>query len=107
MSVKGLKYQLSTEQLKIHLMGRVEHHKKKAEWYKDKLGTLRQGLDREESRMSSMNSNPIEEFEKKIKKHENLVSSLTFMADHLIPSENYILDDDDLRKIEVVESGYY
>jgi len=108
--IEGLKYRLTTEEFRGVLLKRMEFHAAKGRWYKEKIGILKEGgFDSElaQNKMSSLRSDPVEEFEKKIQKHADKVNEFAFMAQFLVLGEDYLLTSEDLREIGIVSARRY
>lgn len=112
--IDGIKLQLSTQELKELIVKRVEYHQKKHDWAAQKvkeiepeLGELDDEAGRQGKYTNSLgNGNPVSAFKQQAKHHGDRVTYFKFLAEHLIPNETYVLEEDDLRRIEVLSQHY-
>jgi len=100
--IQGLLIELKTDELKQHIVGRADYHKKKAEWYEAQIKNLKQG-GLEETHASN---DPVSSLERSHHDHREKYGYFMFMAEHLIPDETYRLTEHDLSKLEFV-SRYF
>lgn len=98
--------QIATEELKTLILSRVEYHSKKFEFLEKKGVELKEGLEGFEDEAENIGKfssrGPADGIADKAKKHRDQATCFKFMASHLIPNETYVLDESDLRRIEVL-----
>lgn len=97
--VEGLKVRLSTEGLKRLLEERVEYHDTKEQWYSSQIENLKAGGLRP---MVAATNDPVSSLETSKEQHKSKAVYFQFLADNLIPNEQYVLSNDDLLRLEIV-----
>lgn len=110
MSVQGLKVQLSTDKLRGLVVGRVNYHTKKADFFEKEASTRSQDMIgfaeqvREIGKVSlqPLGGNIAEQMQNQSRYHRNLATYFAFLVENLIPDETYVLDETDLRRLEVI-----
>lgn len=107
--IDGIQFDISTNELKEHLMARVAVHEKKAILYSEKSNQFHEVISDEDGqqKMSSMtNNNPVDTMRAGAKRHRIKASLFKFMANHLVQNETYRLSESDLGRLELTESEY-
>ena len=95
--IEGLKVSVSSDELKAHLQNRSIHHSGRASFYKQQVKHLTEGgVDR-----SGATMDPVSSLEQQEKKHKEKQAFFKFLADHIIPVEDYLLTERDLEAIEI------
>jgi hypothetical protein len=100
--IEGLKIKVSSAELKSHIETRAAYHQERAVWYEGQVVNLRSGGVRPEA----VSNDPASSLERSAKDHKEKAALFSFMADHIIPNEEYILSENDLSRIELV-SRYF
>lgn len=122
MIIKGLRYQFTTEQLATHMKARADYHESRATEKERALPELQKAVDivKEAGRTTKTtalaamskfsNSNyhfdpvdQVEQLETDIKDHRNKALVFRTLAGHLFPGAQYDLDENDLRRLEIVK----
>lgn len=95
--IEGLKIKISSDELRKHLQARANHHLEKVTFYNGQVSALHDsGLQ------TSMTSNdPVGSLKHSAKDHQDKFALFTFLADHIIPDEEYLLSENDLSRIEL------
>lgn len=119
--VKGLRYQFTTDQLGAHMRDRASYHESRANEKEKALPELQKAVDivkqagRSQgvanmaamSKFSNSNYNfdvdQVEQLETDIKDHRNKALVFRTLAGHLVPASTYDLDENDLRRLEIVK----
>ena len=119
--IKGLRYQFTTEQLRTHMTLRGEYHETRASEKERALPELRKAVDIVKAAGKTAASNvaamskfsnstynfdatdQVEQLETDIKDHRNKALVFKTLATHLVPSATYDLDENDLRRLEIVK----
>ncbi len=120
-TVKGLRYQFSTDQLRTHMVERAKHHEGRASTKETALPELRAAVDIVKkagntaaasiaamSKFSSSNyhfdpGDQVEQLENDIKDHRNKALVFRELSIHLFADANYDLDEADLRRLEILK----
>jgi hypothetical protein len=110
MAIQGLKLSMSSDELKATMLKRIEYHQEKADWLNTELKRLEPELakfgDDAQAQGKFSTSNRIggvaENFKQEYARHTDKVTLFKFMSEHVIANETYILDENDLRKLEVL-----
>ncbi len=119
--VKGLRYQFTTDHLREHMVQRAAYHEARATDKEAALPELQKAVDIVKAAgkvsattvatMSKFNSanyhfdtaDQVEQLETDIKDHRNKALVFRTLADHLVPDSVYDLDENDLRRLEIVK----
>ena len=114
MSIQGLKLQMNSEELSTTLSARIEYHGKRVEWLAKKIAELEP--DVEQFKNDAVNQgkfsnsrvgSAVDNLSQQRDHHQDRVTLFKFMVAHVIPNETFILDENDLRKLEVIgQHGY-
>lgn len=115
MPIQGLKLQMATDEFKKICEERISFHKEKAEWCEKEIDRLEPEVAKFRGQAQAMSktgrSNNIsaaaKNFENEFQRHNDKVTLFKFMLEHAIPNETYILDENDLRKLEVLPQYDY
>ena len=110
MAIQGLKLSMTSDELKTTMLKRIEYHQEKADWLGTEMKRLGPELakfaDDAQAQGKFGTSNRIggveDNFKAEFARHTDKVTLFRFMAEHVIPNETYILDENDLRKLEVL-----
>ncbi len=108
--INGLHVDVTSDELKKMLLGRLTYHQEKISFYKEQVAEMRKvdeklKRDREAIGKTSTQS-PIESLESAVLKHENQSIYYKFMADHVVPSEVYRLSESDLQRLGIQNDRY-
>lgn len=116
--VKGLLFYYSTEELAKQMRDRATYHDDRAAQKEGALPELKKAVETVKStaeftnvaRMSKLNNNyqfdggdQVESLENDIRDHRNKALVFRALADHLVPSATYELDESALRRLEIVK----
>lgn len=115
MAIQGLKLQMSSDELKKTCEGRIAFHAERAKWALAEYERLEPEAEKFKGEARSMGkggrignvSAATKNFKDEHDRHEDKVVLFKFMAEHVIPNETYILDENDLRKLEVLPQYDY
>jgi hypothetical protein len=94
---------------------RIKFHEEKAKWADGEAKRLEPEAEKFRDQAQSMGktgrsnnvTSALSNFKNEYQRHNDKVTLFTFMADHIIPNETYILDENDLRKLEVLPQYDY
>lgn len=92
--IEGIRIELTTQELKDHLLARVKYHQEKGQWYADRA----QELKDHGSEGKSMD--PASALRQSANTHADREAFFTFLAQHLIPEEIYRLSESDFSRLE-------
>ena len=101
--IEGLKFQMPSDELRTHLIARIEHHKGRKAFYEQKVGELQAGGA---EGMQYTGGDPIRALRDKSAEHQRQIELFKFMHDHVAPGEMYQLADTDLQRIEILGRGW-
>lgn len=109
--ITGIKLQLSSTELSELAMSRVEYHGKKAEFFQSKAKEIAPAIEEfdEEAQQGGKymsgrnNDDPAQSLLSKAAHHRNRATYFKFLSQHVVPNETYILDENDLKRIEVLK----
>ena len=106
--VEGMHFDVGSDELRLHLVKRVEHHTGRAQWYHKQAREMGEDnvLPDGSPKFSTTNNNPVDNMKSAAKKHEYLASKFNFMAAHLSKNEVYRLSESELRTLEFIEGVY-
>ena len=101
--INGLKVTIAGSEL-------ISICKKRAEYHEDRAATYAEQVQRMQADAIEgaqyTNGNPIQALKERQAKHEGDHGEMLFIAEHLVASESYLLDREDLVKIGVTKSRY-
>lgn len=100
--IQGVQIELTTGKLREHIAGRVEHHRRKADWYAARLRDLQAGGVREER----LTNDPISGLQSSRDEHARKAALFGFLAANLVPDEVYRLSEHDFTRLELVDRWY-
>lgn len=121
MMIKGLRYQFTTEQLATHMKARADYHEGRSTEKERELYELQKAVDivKKAGRTTTTtvaamskfaNSNyhfdpvdQVDQLETDIKDHRNKALVFRTLAGHLFAGATYDLDENDLRRLEIVK----
>lgn len=95
--IEGLKITVPGTELKELCLKQSAHHKSRAEFYTKQRDTMAEVGITDENSLS--NVSPKRQINDKVKEHMILADELKFIAEHLIESEQYLLDRGDLIRL--------
>lgn len=101
--IEGLKFLMSADELREHLVNRVLYHKTRQEFYEQKAGELQAGAAQG---MGYSSGDPIRNLQDKAREHRGKIDLFKFMHDHVVPGESYQLSDADLMRIEILNRNW-
>ena len=96
--IEGLKIKVTSQEIKEQLESRSKYHKERAKWYETQVSSLRSGG----VRLEAVSNDPVTSLESSAKHHKEKAAFFSFMAEHIIPNEEYFLSENDLLRIEIV-----
>lgn len=105
--IQGFQVDVHSAELVERLDGRIAHHRSRAASYEAQLGRLAEvqtDADDEDDpvRAFRQGGSPREGLERKFREHRDRVAFLSFLREHVVPTETYRLDEGDLRTLEIV-----
>jgi hypothetical protein len=95
--IEGLKVTIGTAELQLLCMTQAQCHVNRAEDYRKNLATL------EALNVANTSNRPGDEAKEKIKRYEAQAAELDFIAMHLVPNEQYLLDSSDLARLGITQ----
>ena len=98
--IEGIKIEMTTTELKTHVVERVKFHKGKAVWYAKQATNLRAGRSDGMMSASNMTNDPVTSLVRSREEHEKRATYFALVAKHLIPNETYRLSESDLSRLE-------
>ena len=101
--IEGLKVTIDGNELRELCAKRANHHRDRAEVYARQIQSM------EESKIEGMqytSSDPQKALNDKKAQHEFEAEELTFIADHLSITEQYLLDREALYKLGIANRGW-
>jgi len=101
--IEGLKIAVDSAELVTLCADRVKYHKQRAEVYVQQIESMKSN---QVEGMNYTNGNPINSLEDRRSSHENEAAEMQFIANHIKPSETYILSQQDLVKLGITKSKY-
>ena len=103
--IEGLKVTVFGSEVAELAIGHAAYHRERAEAYSAQAVKM-EGIEIEPSKFTSGGGDPREQLKSKKKEHEGAAQELDFIAAHLKPAEEYLLDLHDLVKLGIVKSRY-
>jgi hypothetical protein len=108
--IEGLKlYVLGTE-VKALLEKKAGHHRKRASEYQQTYETLVAALgpitEEDAPKMSSMSRDPRKEQQEGMERHTNNAIEDEFLAAHIVTTQAYLLETNDLHRLGVLNHRY-
>ncbi len=117
MIIKGLLYHYSTEQLAKQMRDRADYHDDRALQKEQALPELKKAVETVKAsaeftnvaRMSKISSSyqfdsdQVESLENDIRDHRNKALVFRTLAEHLVPNATYELDENALRRLEILK----
>lgn len=129
--IKGLRYKLTSGELRLHFKGRADYHSKRADAkeaevpsLRDQIPQLKETLEKVtkfqpspelthmNKSMASYHLDPesavdslekaLEQLERDVRDHRNKATAFSFLADHLF-EEDYDLEQSDLVSLEILK----
>ncbi len=97
--IEGIHLDFTTDELRTHLKTMVEHHLERDAWYQRQSADLRAELDRGPVGSADNDRNTI--LVSKAVNHRRKAERLQLIAEHLVDSEIYRLDDGDCAELEL------
>lgn len=101
--IEGLKFDVTSGELASHLAGRIDHHRERQEFYREKASALASGGAEGQEYTGG---DPVRSLRESANKHANRADLFEFLQDHIIPSEKYRLEESDLTQLEIL-SRYF
>ncbi len=107
--IEGLKLTMTSAELKKTLESRVEYHQGRVAWLTVEIKRLEPELAKFteqsleiEKYVSNSSNNGLDTFKSQLRHHTDRATVFKFMAEHIIPNETYLLEEEDLRRLEVL-----
>lgn len=101
--IEGLKVTIVGTELKELCTKRAEHHRQRAKVYAGQKASMEEN---EIGEMSYSNGDPKRVLKDKQEQHEAESGELDFIAAHLVPTEDYLLDASALCKLGISKRSY-
>jgi hypothetical protein len=101
--IEGLKFHVEGVEIRDHLQRRLEHHRQRQAFYEQKVSELQSGGA---EAMQYTNGDPVRALGDKAAQHKQTIELFVFMHDHIRPSEQYQLADEDLRRLEIISARW-
>lgn len=109
--IHGLHVDVSSDEMKELLVGRLKHHTDKVSFYEKQLLEMKKvdaALTAEAQEMGKTSTRgPLESLEQAIKKHRDQTVYYKFMTDHVVQGATYRLDEGALIRLGVQAERYY
>ena len=110
MPIQGLRLSMTSDEMKKTMEERIKFHQEKADWVNGEIKRLEPEVEKFRGEAQAMGktgrsnnvSGALNNFKSEFARHTDKVTLFRFMADHVIPNETYILEEADLRKLEVL-----
>jgi hypothetical protein len=102
--IEGLKVTIKGTELRQLCLKRAKHHLARAKVYAQQESVMVQS--RIEGAASSSGSDPVRDIKDKREEHESGASEMSFIADHIVPRESYLLDLSALSKLGIAKSRW-
>lgn len=102
--IEGLKVTVDGKELTELCWARSQWHEARAQLYRNQAASIE--ANKLEGMHNTSAGNPAEQLKEKAKTHESDSSELKFIAEHLVPSETYLLGREDLAKLGITKSRY-
>jgi hypothetical protein len=96
--IEGLKIEITSDELRVHILARAEHHRERATFYEAQVSNLRAGGLTAERGVSN---DPVGSLNHSATQHRNKTAFFAFLAEHLVPGETYRLTENDLERLEI------
>lgn len=109
--INGLHIDVSSDELKTLLLGRLKYHTDKVGFYEQQLVAMRK-IDAaltEEARSvgKGSTSSPADSLDQAVKKHQNQCVYYKFMSEHVIQGATYRLDENALQRLGIQTERFY
>lgn len=101
--ITGLKVTVAAEELKTLCCIQSDYHRNRSCKYQEQVASMEAN---EIEGMNHTNGNPVQTLKDRQSKHANESAELTFIAEHLLAGETYLLDQSDLVKLGITKSRY-
>jgi hypothetical protein len=96
--IEGLKFLMTSEELRTLLQQRIDHHSERRGFYERQHAALKAGAGGENLGMQGHSGvNPLDGLAAKAREHANKIRLFSFMREHVIP------DESDLGRIEILD----
>jgi len=106
--IEGIVVRMDSEELKAHLLKRLEHHTQRAKFYEQECKKFKAEAEDAEIRQGQATFTQTHKaMEESASTHKRAIRWFRFVADHLIPDETYHLDTKALNEIEAVDIRNY
>lgn len=115
MPIQGIKLSMTSAEFKKTCEERIKFHEEKAEWAHNEAKRLEPEAEKFRGEAQAMGktgrsnnvTGALNNFRNEYQRHFDKVTLFKFMRDHVIDNETYILDENDLRKLEVLPQYDY
>ncbi len=109
--INGLHIDVSSDELKTLLLGRLKYHQDKVGFYEKQLVEMKKvdaALTAEAQEMGKTSTRgPLESLEQAVKKHKDQTVYYKFMAEHVIANATYRLDEAALLRLGIQGERYF
>ena len=102
--IEGLKVMVEGKELAELCWERSTWHIERAQLYRNQALSIEQ--NQLEGMANTSAGNPIEQLKDKARSHESDAAEMKFIAEHIVSSETYLLERDDLVKLGITKSRY-
>ena len=99
--IEGLKFDVSYQEMQVHLEAKEAHHRERAAFYADKAAALEKG-GAEAAQFSG--GDPVRALRDSQTKHVHRADLFDFLRRHLIAGETYRLTEADLVVLEFISN---
>lgn len=115
--VKGLFFHYTTDELGLHMRARAVHHEGRASTKESAIPDLKKAVDTVRAAAEATNvaqmskvsnsynfsKDQVDQLEEDIRDHRNKALVFRTLADHLVANATYELDENGLRRLEIVK----
>lgn len=114
--IEGLHFDISSDQLREHLLSRIEWHRERHEWYKKNASELVESFNRQAdpnwvhtpfdvtTGYGASNSR-VDNLKDGAKQHLDKVTTYTAFVKYLIPNNTYRLTPHSMAELELIPNG--
>ena len=101
--IQGLKVTLTGDKLAVLCTKRAEYHQGRERVYAEQVENMRKA---HVEGMNYTGGDPKAALQAKAQEHANEASAMAFIAENLDRSESYLLDNQDLHRLGIVQRGW-
>jgi len=100
--IEGLKIDVKSQELSLHLSDRAEFHAVKEHFYDEQVVKLQEN-DASMATAGKFSNDPVSSLRESAFRHKKKKKFFTFLAEHIVPDTTYRLEDHDLSRLELAE----